>query len=916
MKTTFLGIGLAISMVACGDVSAQPAPGFGDIESLSSLGVPSVTNLPPGQVPTPEVQASPAIPTSHAQDIPTELIMNMEGQAVPGVLVMTNSPFGWAFISAVEAPPVTTKTATAYASIGTNTLTFNEEVTSTFTRQIELVTGGAQADYGLLKVFFPADIGNSDPVTVQTADGRTLAFRPTFLALRDTISGESRLLGQVTNRIGLVVSTNWVVYTNAFSGIQADLRYRYAGGIEGNSLEQDVLLHESPVPPKEFSPENARLEVWSEWFDTEPSSKAVQALDLRDVAGGLALESAIVADDNLTFGSAKIGAGHAFSSQAEGEKIPVAKTWGRVENRDWLIETVDYLALKPKLEELPVRQASLPQGGKSHSQPGSLIRSLKVPARDLKENRSMWLVSADPSSKDTVVLDFVIVSSVPVPANIVSWWPAGGNANDAITSNHGTLYNGGTYAAGKVGQAFKFDGNNDHVRIPNQPNLRFTNALTFEGWVYPTNTSYYREILSKWDAVGGYNQKSFDCALYPGGRFYILVSPGGTDTGATFILTTNAAPVNAWTHVAATYDGSTLKVYFNGVLENQGSYANGIFPGTNSLGIGAATGGAAAGSMVTPFPGMIDEPSLYARALAASEIAAIYNAGVAGKYNPNCVTASTNIVGWWPGDGNIYDFARTNFAVLKNGATYGAAMTSHGFSFDGSDDYLEITNAPDLNPTGAITLEAWIYQVAGQYQNVPIISKDNVSSQRQYFLTIASSGKFRAHVGTSVSGMVYFDGSTSVQLGGWYHVAMTYNGTNLILYVNGSQDGSAAASGTIVTGSDPLRIGGSYSGGWGNYKFNGLIDEPTIYNRALSAAEISALYVAGTAGKCKVDTDGDGLTDLQEAFLGTNPNDADTDNDGMTDGDEVFLYHTNPLVYTSLNGLSVSNGLQVFTPLK
>jgi hypothetical protein len=312
---------------------------------------------------------------------------------------------------------------------------------------------------------------------------------------------------------------------------------------------------------------------------------------------------------------------------------------------------------------------------------------------------------------------------------------------------------------------------------------------------------------------------------------------------------------------------------------------------------------------------MIDEPSLYARALSASEIAAIYNAGVAGKYNPNCVTASTNIVGWWPGDGNTYDIVRTNFAVLKNGATYGAAMVSHGFSFDGSDDYLEAPNAPDLNPTTGITLEAWVYQAGGASDNVPIFSKDDISSARQYLLTLPGNGKFRPHIWTTGSGLVYFNGSTTVQLGAWYHVAMTYNGTNLILYVNGSQDGSATASGTIVTGSDPLRIGGSYSGGWGNYKFNGLIDEPTIYNRALSASEISAIYVAGTAGKCKVDTDGDGLTDLQEAFLGTDPDDADSDNDGVEDGTE-YWQGRNPLASGAVADSGGVLSLQVFTPLK
>jgi hypothetical protein len=78
--------------------------------------------------------------------------------------------------------------------------------------------------------------------------------------------------------------------------------------------------------------------------------------------------------------------------------------------------------------------------------------------------------------------------------------------------------------------------------------------------------------------------------------------------------------------------------------------------------------------------------------------------------------------------------------------------------------------------------------------------------------------------------------------------------------------------------------------GW----YKGVIDEATIYRRALSSTEITALYAAGSASKCKTDTDNDGLTDLQENFLGTTSNDTDTDNDGLTDGDEVFVHNTNP----------------------
>ena len=71
--------------------------------------------------------------------------------------------------------------------------------------------------------------------------------------------------------------------------------------------------------------------------------------------------------------------------------------------------------------------------------------------------------------------------------------------------------------------------------------------------------------------------------------------------------------------------------------------------------------------------------------------------------------------------------------------------------------------------------------------------------------------------------------------GAWTHLAVTYDGANLRLYVNGVQTASRALTGSIVTTTGLLKIGGNaVSGEW----FNGLIDEVRIYNRALTAAQI------------------------------------------------------------------------------
>lgn len=76
--------------------------------------------------------------------------------------------------------------------------------------------------------------------------------------------------------------------------------------------------------------------------------------------------------------------------------------------------------------------------------------------------------------------------------------------------------------------------------------------------------------------------------------------------------------------------------------------------------------------------------------------------------------------------------------------------------------------------------------------------------------------------------------SPQLPLNTWTHLAATFDGATLRLYRNGTQVATRAASGTIITSSNPLRIGGNTV--WGEY-FNGRIDEIRIYNRVLAQSE-------------------------------------------------------------------------------
>src|ERR1041385_2767981 len=108
-------------------------------------------------------------------------------------------------------------------------------------------------------------------------------------------------------------------------------------------------------------------------------------------------------------------------------------------------------------------------------------------------------------------------------------------------------------------------------------------------------------------------------------------------------------------------------------------------------------------------------------------------------------------------------------------------------------------------------------------------------------LSVTSGNKLRPQV--RIGGVQRaFDCATTLSTGVWYHVALVYDGSALRGYVNGVQDGSLSVTGSVGTSSNSTRIGINPSG---SAKFRGAIDELTLYNQALTAAEVLELYQGG-----------------------------------------------------------------------
>ncbi len=198
-----------------------------------------------------------------------------------------------------------------------------------------------------------------------------------------------------------------------------------------------------------------------------------------------------------------------------------------------------------------------------------------------------------------------------------------------------------------------------------------------------------------------------------------------------------------------------------------------------------------------------------------------------------CVPPPSGLVGWWPGDGHTYDLAGSHNAAPQNGAGYGSGKVLQGFSLDGSSGWVAV----EMNaPTSAYTLEAWV-KLAG-----PSFNRGNGWN------TILEFGNDTPYFGVDSGGtlhMYHVVSGGNVVPGEWTHTAYSWDGSQSRLYVNGV----LVASSQAPPQSGGVGLGIGYHSG--DTAWLGLIDEVTIYDRALSSDELAAIVVAGSAGKCR-----------------------------------------------------------------
>lgn len=185
-----------------------------------------------------------------------------------------------------------------------------------------------------------------------------------------------------------------------------------------------------------------------------------------------------------------------------------------------------------------------------------------------------------------------------------------------------------------------------------------------------------------------------------------------------------------------------------------------------------------------------------------------------------------------------------NHGAIEGSPKWVSGKFRKGLEFNGKTDYIVIKDADSLD-LNQMTVAAWI-KLANYADDIRIISKEESVNDPWSVYSLQISGvsdtklEFRPTLNKARQRV---ESIADVPLGQWTHVAATYDGSQVVLYMNGKIDKSAPATGEMMTNDKDVWIGGSEF--WTPRFFIGVMDEAVLFNVALSQEEINILVNTG-----------------------------------------------------------------------
>lgn len=435
---------------------------------------------------------------------------------------------------------------------------------------------------------------------------------------------------------------------------------------------------------------------------------------------------------------------------------------------------------------------------------------------------------------------------------LIGWWPFSGDASDQSGNHYDGTVGGAALTTDRFGHsdhAFVFDGLDDKIVIPPFNSGTITQEMSISLWVNnQTNTDHQSIFLRQGDNFS----KTWILKLNGSNGFRVYNENGNY----TEVYPTNFAE-NQWFHVLVTFKNSNVKIFLNGDLIQNSELGYPLTYTDNSQLLGYSGG---TGNQPYPYKGKIDDVAIWNRALSPEEIHDVFiGEEVISACNPLKGSILSGLVAYYPFCGNANDESGNDL----NGTVYGAKLTNDRFGhagsayyFDGLADHIEVASHHALDLRTKFSISAW-YQMDTLYTNPPyggsIVARERFPESGGYYLSmsdrVAGGVNNDPPDGSCPTCNLNVLSPELAQSHVWTHVVEVWDGDSLFLFVNGVLKASANGhlpGDSLLLSNMPLLIGQGYLNNKPIHSnFKGDIDDIGIWNRVLTANEVSELHSNG-----------------------------------------------------------------------
>ena len=439
----------------------------------------------------------------------------------------------------------------------------------------------------------------------------------------------------------------------------------------------------------------------------------------------------------------------------------------------------------------------------------------------------------------------VLWAWAPDPVNGWTFTPdslVGGVVRASSGSLNGRILGGAS--VGSNPPALLLDGNDGRMVVDGADSSDLpVRDISVEAWVRLDSATRWGGICGYIQDNGsfergwllGYNDSSFSFALSTGNTLTYLEASGNFELGR-------------WYHLVGTYNGSELKIYVNGQLEGSSRSRSGdIDYADSSLVVGAYVDD----NEFWPLDGRIHQAQIYDDFLAQADVRERYLSmrELFGEVPGPGPGDEQGLIGQW-----TFDNANVNGRLVRDSVgpfdgtiqgEYDLLSSPAALVLDGSSTFvrLDLPGGSAALPRRGMTAEAWVTVNEGTtWGGILGYMQDNGDFEKGWVL-----GYDDSHFSMALSSgrLTYLAGDTEFQPGTWYHVAGTYDGETLRLYVNGRLDASSSEQSGDIEYADATFVAGAYEDDNEFYALDGSLHELKLYDTALSGAQLRENFEAG-----------------------------------------------------------------------